>query len=77
MTNTIWVLTHTDHGVDTYSGDTDPLTIPTVEEELEWLEGGYEDERDQFKADVASAIKRGHGHAEIEERFTLELKPLL
>lgn len=76
MTNTVWVLNHEDHGVETYSGDTDPFEIPTVQDELGWLEGGYEEERDEFIDTVQRAIRKGYGTAYIEERFTLELQRL-
>lgn len=72
----IWILHHTDYGdVYVYDGRMDPFEIPLVKDELSHLDG-YEDEVEEFKSDIARAIKRGDGRAEIEERFYLELDDL-
>jgi hypothetical protein len=73
----VWVLEDFEHGeTDVYSEDTDILELPFVKTELGYLDGGYEDERDQFLADIQRAKERGYGEAYIEERFGLELKDL-
>ena len=70
----VWLLHMESYGeVDVFSEDTDVLEIPFVKTELESLDGGYEDERDDFIADVDRARNRGTGRATIEERFTIEL----
>lgn len=71
----VWILNYLEYGsVSVYDGMTDVLNIPAVKTELGYLEGGYEDERDQFIADVARAQKAGRGSAEIAERLVIELQ---
>lgn len=71
----VWVLHHFDYGyTQTYAEDTDILESPIVKEELSWLTGGYEDEREEFIADVERMKRTGRGSAMIEERFELELQ---
>lgn len=77
MTTKVWVINDEKHGgTTTYAGDKDPLEIPFVKEELSYLTGGYEDEREEFIADIERAKMRGHGSAHIEERFSIELQDL-
>lgn len=72
----IWLI-NTDDG-DTYTlrGDENLLEDSYVATELSYLDGGYEDERDEFIADVERAVRRGRGSARIEERFDVELRDL-
>jgi hypothetical protein len=62
--------------VDVYSEDTNFLEIPFVKRELEYLVAygdTYQDELDEFYADIERAKTRGTGEACIEELFRLEL----
>lgn len=70
----VWVLEHESYGdVSVWSADTNPLEIPLVKSELKALVGGYDDEIERFVSEVERAVARGSGHADIEERFCLEL----
>jgi hypothetical protein len=70
----IWLLHMESYGdVAPYAEDTNILEIPFVKTELGYLDGAYEDERDQFIKSVERARERGSGEAGIEERFWVEL----
>lgn len=70
----VWLLHMDSYGeVDVFSEDTDVLEIPFVKEELSYLDGAYEDERDDFIAEIERIKKRGSGDAAIEARFVIEL----
>lgn len=69
----LWILEMTDVGeTDIVEGDI--LENHFVQTELGYLTGGYEDERDEFLADVERAKRIGRGSATIEERMTVTLK---
>lgn len=71
----VWVINDYEHGdVSVVGFDTDILEIEPVKTELSYLVGGYEDERDEFIADVERMRKTGRGSAGIEERFSVELQ---
>ena len=71
----VWVLHHLDYGyTDVFAEDTDVLEIPAVKEELSWLTGGYEDEREEFIEQIERIKRQGRGSAHIEERFDIELQ---
>lgn len=70
----VWVLTHDSaDGVDLYDFSINPLDIPWVKVELEWLAGAYDDEVEAFKDDVDRMRQSGVGYAEIIERFKVEM----
>lgn len=70
----VWVINHFDYGdIYVYSEDTDILRVPVVERELGYLEGEYEDEREEFLRDIKVTLKHGCGEATIEERIRVEL----
>jgi hypothetical protein len=70
----VWVLKYLEYGsISVFAENTDILEVDAVKDELSYLEGGYEDERDDFIASVSNARKRGYGSAEIEERLSVEL----
>lgn len=70
----VWVLTDHYEETSTFAEDTDVLEIPYVKDELSYLDGGYEEERDEFIADIDRIRTRGRGTASIEERFSIELQ---
>lgn len=70
----VWTMYHHSYGeIHVLSEDSDPLKYGPINRELDALENGYEDERDEFISDIEQIIKRGRGIARIEERFDLEL----
>jgi len=70
----IWKVTFENSGeTELYSEETDILSMPEVAIELGYLEGAYEDEREEFIQDVRNAQRRGYGSATIEERVYAEL----
>lgn len=70
----VWVVNDYSHGeITVLAESTDPLEFNFIKDELSYLEGGYEDERDDFIADIASIKRNGRGRAAIEERFDVEL----
>lgn len=75
MSMKVWVLTHDSYGeVSVYAEDTDIFKIKLIEDELSYLVGAYDEELEEFKADIDRAKTRGYGSATIEERFTITLE---
>lgn len=70
----VWLVKNVDvDEVEVFAEDVDILELPEVVEELGYLEGAYDDEREQFIHDIKRAKQRGGGSAEIEERLLVEL----
>ena len=70
----VWILHHLDYGdISVWSEDTNPLNIPLVKDELEYVDEARGEEGEDFRNSIANAIRRGHGSATIEERFEIEL----
>lgn len=70
----LWLIVHHDYGdITAWSEDTNIIEIDMVAQELKYLEGAYEEERDNFLDDIISARERGCGQACIEERLSVEL----
>lgn len=70
----VWVLEDfVGGGISVYSEDTVITDIPFVATELGYLEGGYDDEREDFMDDLRRAVDRGRGSATIEERLSVAL----
>lgn len=77
MTN-VWLIEDLDHSeVSVYSGHVDVAEIPFVKAELGYLEGAYEDERDEFISDLNRAVAKGFGEAVIEERVRATLTKVI
>lgn len=70
----VWLVHDEDHGETyTYAEDRDILEVPVVKNELSYLVGAYEEEREEFIWSINDAKKRGRGAAYIEERLRVEL----
>lgn len=73
----VWLVQNTSNGgVSVYSEATDVAEIPFIKTELGYLEGSYEEEREDFLADVKRARERGYGQAVIEESLSVQLMEL-
>lgn len=70
----VWLIHQESYGeVSVYSEDTDIMNTATVVSELEYLVGGYQEEADEFAADISRMKNTGRGTASIEERIRVEL----
>jgi hypothetical protein len=70
----VWLVHDDDIGGTTvYNEGADIIQTPFIKRELGYLVGGYEEEREEFIADVQRARDRGRGSAHIEDRLYVEL----
>lgn len=70
----VWTMYHHSYGeIHVLSEDSNVFNYGPISRELDALENGYEDERDDFIEDVERIKRFGRGRTGIEERFSLEL----
>lgn len=75
----VFVVKHIDHGfVELYTLDTDLTKIKWINQELENLIPSYQDERDEFLADLKKLQAGGRvSCAVIEERFIVSVEEVI
>lgn len=70
----VWVIENYSHGETyIYSEDSNLLEVPYVKDELSYLVGAYDGEREEFMTDYAD----GSAWLQIEERFEATLTEVL